>query len=170
MNERSFRPALWLAVLLPAWLACTGCDGGLAGAGSLFVESSPSVELVGQARPPIPDLPTPVGFNLDETRSRNFVTVGSRYVDHLYKGRAEKMAVVRFYQRHMPINRWEPITDVFSQGDMVMDFRKGGEFCRVTVAAGSLLHPVYVKVNIWSAARPGASPPTTRPDKGEVRK
>ncbi|MHC4717251.1 MAG: hypothetical protein ACYS5V_09795 [Planctomycetota bacterium] len=110
-------------------------------------------ELFAQARPPIPDLPLPVGFSLDERRSRNFAAAGARYVDHFYKGRADKFAVGRFYKRNMPVCRWVLVTDMFVQGDIMLDFEKQTERCRVIVAKGDLFNTVHVKTQLWTTGR-----------------
>ena len=63
-------------------------------------------ELAATSSPPVPDLPVPQGFRLDESRSRTFASAGSRYVDHVYEGNADKYTIARFYKRQMPISRW----------------------------------------------------------------
>jgi len=113
----------------------------------------PPAELLAQARPPIPDVPIPVGFKLDEGKSRNFEAAGARYVDHLYKGREDKFAVARFYKRQMPPRRWTWVTDMFVQGDIMLDFEKDTERCRVVVRKGSLFHSTYIQVQLWTSGR-----------------
>jgi hypothetical protein len=110
-------------------------------------------DLVAQARPPIPDVPLPIGFELNEGKSRNFAAAGLRWVDHMYKGGSDKFAVARFYKRQMPVSRWTLVTDMFTQGDITLDFEKQAERCRVIVSDGSLLHPTRVKVQLWTSGR-----------------
>ncbi len=110
-------------------------------------------DLVAQSRPPIPDLPIPVDFKLDEAKSRTFETGGARYIDHIYKGKADKFAVARFYKRQMPINRWTLETDMFVQGDTMLDFQKDTERCRIIITTGSMIHPVKIKVQLWTSTR-----------------
>lgn len=113
----------------------------------------PMAELIAQPRPPIPDMPVPIGFDLDEGKSRSFAAAGARYIDHLYKGRSDRFAVARFYKRQMPVNRWTLVTDMFVQGDIMLDFEKETERCRVIVTSGSLFHSTYVKVQLWTSGR-----------------
>ena len=89
--------------------------------------------------------------------SGNFSAAGARYVDHVYKGRADKFAVGRFFKRQMPINRWALVTDMFVQGDIMLDFEKDTERCRVTITDGSF-GATAVKVAMWTSGR--IRPPT----------
>jgi len=134
-------------------LGCNGQNKPVETSGGAYTEVSPPAELVAKSRPPIADLPVPIGFDLDESRSRNFAAAGARYVDHLYKGSRDKFAVARFYKRQMPINRWTLVTDMFVQGDIMMDFEKDTERCRIVVSKGSLFHPVFIKVQLWTTGR-----------------
>ncbi|MFP3938194.1 MAG: hypothetical protein ACLFVW_07605 [Phycisphaerae bacterium] len=112
--------------------------------------SNRAPELVGQARPPVADLPVPAGFSLDEQKSRGFTTGGARWVDHVYKGSADKFAVARFYKRNMPINNWDLMTDMFVQGDIILTFEKQREAARVVVGKGSLFNPTQVSLQLWT--------------------
>jgi len=113
----------------------------------------PVAELVAQGRPPIPDLPLPIGFKLDEGKSRDYALSGARFVDHTYKGSANKLAVKRFYERQMPINRWVLTTAMFVRGDVILDFEKQTERCRIIVTDGSLFNPTRIKVQLWTSGR-----------------
>jgi len=109
--------------------------------------------LVAQSRPPIPDVPVPVGFRLDQAKSRNFAAAGTRYVDHRYKGGDNKYAVARFYKSHMPISRWALVTDMFVQGNILLDFEKETERCRVTIDDGCLFHSSHITIQLWTTGR-----------------
>ena len=136
---------------------------GLAGCGGddqTLVSSGPSgeplqglqfAELIAQARPPIADLPVPVGFDLDEGRSRSFEAAGARYIDHVYRGRGSKFDVKRFYERHMPTNRWSLVTDMFIRGDIKIDFEKQTEKCRVEVFEGGFWSATEIRVAVWTS-------------------
>ena len=106
-------PRLAVCLLLASSLISAGCNqsGTVESSGGALRQVSPPLELVARAHPPIVDLPVPIGFDLDEGRSRNFAAAGARYVDHLYKGGSDRFAVARFYKRHMPISRWVLVTD-----------------------------------------------------------
>ena len=151
----SSRLAGCVLALLVCW--SSGCDNQQSQTvetpGGAHGKALPLIELVAQARPPIPDLPVPIGFNLDEGRSRNFAAGGARYVDHLYKGRADKFAVARFYKRHMPISRWVLMTDMFAQGDIMLVFEKETQRCQIIASDGSLWHPCYIQVQLWTTGR-----------------
>ena len=110
-------------------------------------------ELAAQARPPIADLPVPLGFELDEKVSRSFAASGSRYVDHVYKGRCDKYAIARFYKRHMPICRWALVTDMFVQGSIQLEFEKEGERCRIAIVGKGTLSSSRVEAQVWSNGR-----------------
>jgi len=109
------------------------------------------VDLVPSARPPIPDLPVPIGFKMDEGKSLDYALHGARFVNHKYKGGAEKLAVKRFYERYMPINRWTLTTAMFVSGDIMMDFEKDNERCRVTITDGKLFSKSYIYIRLWTS-------------------
>ncbi|MFP4355645.1 MAG: hypothetical protein ACLFUJ_11035 [Phycisphaerae bacterium] len=83
-----------------------------------------SRRLMAKVNPPVLDIPVPIGFDLDEARSRNRSGAGTRFVDHVYTGRAEKFDVVRFYRRHMPEHGWKEMSYQFAQGSGVFSFEK----------------------------------------------
>jgi hypothetical protein len=158
----------WSALMVAAlWMVPVGCNssGGIGtGAGSGGAQPAsvspdgsgtvgPLPELVSMSRPPIADLPVPVGFDLAESKSRNFAAAGARYVDHVFTGRADKFAVGRFYKRLMPINRWALVTDMFVQGDIMLDFEKDTERCRVTITDGGFFGSIVVKIAVWTSGR-----------------
>ena len=148
-------PRLAACLLMVLGLVVAGCNRSntVESSGGGMREVSAPLELVAQARPPILHLPVPIGFDLDEGRSRNFAAAGARYVDHLYKGGSDRFAVARFYKRHMPISRWVLVTDMFVQGDVMLDFEKDTERCRIIASKGSLMHSTYIKVQLWTTGR-----------------
>lgn len=111
-----------------------------------------SAELRAVRNPPIPDLPVPSGFRLDENRSHSFAEAGIRYVEHCYKygGHTDKHAVARFYKRHMPYSRWTLVTDMFVKGNVILDFEKDSERCRVTITRGRGFSSVQVQALVWT--------------------
>lgn len=155
----------WSALVVVAlWMAPLGCNGSGGGIGTTGGSTAsggspaggtvgPQPELVSMSRPPIEDLPVPIGFDLAESKSRNFAAAGARYIDHMYTGRADKFAVGRFYKRLMPINRWALVTDMFVQGDIMLDYEKDTERCRVTVTDGGFFGSVTVKIAVWTSGR-----------------
>lgn len=109
-------------------------------------------KLAAVSRPPIPDLPVPDGFKLDEERSRSFAAAGSRYVDHTYESRdrVDKYMLSRFYKRHMPVCRWTLLTDMFVQRKIMLDFEKEGERCRIIITEGGMMSPCTVQAQVWT--------------------
>jgi hypothetical protein len=150
----------WTAALLATGLlvwAC-GCDVSQQSRAAGSNRPEPVPELVGQARPPVADLPVPLGFKLDQGRSRSFATGGVRWVDHVYKGSADKFAVARFYKRNMPISKWELMTDMFVQGKIILTFEKPGEASRVEIRDGDLFHSTYIETALWTKGQMAAPP------------
>ncbi|MCK4625291.1 MAG: hypothetical protein KAV00_08280 [Phycisphaerae bacterium] len=141
------------AVLVMLSAGCSDSDKKLDTTSGGYREVAPPIELIAKARPPIHDMPIPIGFKLDENRSRNFTAAGARYVDHLYKGSADKWVVARFYKRQMPTNRWTFVTDIFAQGDLRLDFERETERCQIIIGKGSLFNPTYIKVQLWTTGR-----------------
>ena len=143
-------------ILVAALTAGAGCNSG-----SQTIDASsgaprrvqPVIDMVARSQPPIPDLPVPIGFKLDEGKSRDYALAGARFVDHTYKGGGIKLAVKRFYERQMPINRWVLTTAMFVRGDVMLDFEKETERCRIIITDGSLFHSTYIKVQLWTSGR-----------------
>ena len=140
-----------VAMALPSGCIQQGQTVDTSGGASRQVSTAPG--LVAQSRPPIPDVPVPVGFRLDQRKSRNFAAAGTRYVDHRYRGGENKYAVARFYKSHMPISRWSLVTDMFVQGNILLDFEKETERCRVTIDDGCLFHASHITVQLWTTGR-----------------
>ena len=147
----------WIAWMTAAAAAAAGagCNGGQtidasSGAPRLV---QPTASLVAQARPPVPDLPVPFGFKLDEGASRNYDLAGARLVDHVYKGSAPRLQVKRFYEEQMPINRWSLVTAMFITGEVLLDFEKESERCHIIVGKGDLFHPTVIRVKLWTSGR-----------------
>ena len=130
--------------LLTATCALSGC-GWFSG------ESNPGMELAAVARPPLADLPVPMGFEIDDRDSRSFDSGAARLVDHVYRGSASKFAVVRFYKKAMVARRWRFVSETFSLGEQTLQFKRPGEECRIRIAPGSWLHPTKVKIELWTS-------------------
>jgi hypothetical protein len=121
---------------------------GLSGC-SLFSSAKP--ELVAQTQPTVADIPLPEGFHLDEKASRHNFGGAWRLVDHLYKGRADRFAVYRFYQQQMPGAQWTMVRARSAQTDSVLEFDKGSERCSITISKGDMVYQTYIKVMISTA-------------------
>jgi hypothetical protein len=140
-------------LLVGAAMAIAGCNSSKNVESSDDSSAEAPVELVAMGRPPIPDLPVPIGFELDQGRSRNLAAAGVRWVDHLYKGKADKFSVARFYRKQMPLSRWVLVTEMFAKGDLKLAFERQSDRCHVTLSDGSLFHPTYIRVELWTAGR-----------------
>ena len=152
-------PGKWILCLAAAvtafapgcgWFDKSGDEGPSAGQAN---EPLP----VPQARPPIADVPMPIGFDLDEGKSRNYAVSGIRWVDHSYKGRGDKFRMKRFFEHYMQTYRWTMTSFIFAQGRMVLDFEKDPERCRITISGGGWWSACVVAVHIW----PHRVPPGT---------
>ena len=149
--RRIWIAGICLAGILVFTAGCNNNSGTVDTSAGAPRQAPPFTQLIAQGRPPVPDLPVPLGFKLDEGRSRDYSVAGARFVDHLYKGRADKFAIKRFYERQMPINRWVLSTAMFAGGDVMLDFEKDTERCRVTVTSGGLLRRKRIKVRLWTS-------------------
>ncbi len=115
------------------------------------VENSP--QLVAKSRPPISDIPVPVGFKLDMEHSRDMTAGSARWIDHTYKGKADRYAVREFYRRQMPVTNWSLVNMRTVNSEIILEFEKQTERCTITITKGSWLHPVYVHVHSVTAGR-----------------
>jgi hypothetical protein len=115
-------------------------------------ESSNSMELIAQPDPPILDIPVPIGFELNEDRSRHRRAAGIRFVDHMYVGRAEKFAVVRFYKRHMERKGWSLMNSQYAQGRSMLSFEKKTagftEECLISISDAGMWNRVQIVVAV----------------------
>ncbi|MDH3584222.1 MAG: hypothetical protein OER86_08405 [Phycisphaerae bacterium] len=85
------------------------------------------------SRTPVADIPVPVGFEMVEPISRNYLTSGSRIVDHTYRGKGDKLVVKNFYLKHMPIKGWTIRRLQMVRGIYRLNCEKGQETCDVTI-------------------------------------
>lgn len=116
-------------------------------------QAPPVTELVAQNRPPIPDLPVPIGFKLDYNKSRDYAPGGARFVDHTYKGSADVFAVKRFYERQMKTSRWVLTMSKFVRGEVTLDFEKETERCRISIDDPGMLRRTCIKVDLWTSGQ-----------------
>ncbi len=147
--------ATWtsLTAVLVMLSGCGGSPQAIDASSGAPRQAPPVTELVARNRPPIPDLPIPVGFKLDEGKSRYYNPGGARFADQTYKGGADKLAVMRFYERQMPISRWVLTMSKFVRGEIELDFEKESERCRITITNGSLFHKTYIRVDLYTSGR-----------------
>ena len=116
-------------------------------------QAPPVTELVATSRPPIADMPVPIGFKIDEDKSRDYAPGGGRFVDHTYQGGARKLAVKRFYQRQMPVSRWTLTMAKYVRGEISLDYEKEAERCRITISDGGLFHKTSIRLEVWTSGR-----------------
>lgn len=160
---KMLRMAACIVVCLGLQLA--GCNGKTSTAPNTPApQALPLMDLPRQSNPPVADLPIPVGFKEDESQNRLLHTGMGRFVDHLYKGGADRYAVVRFFKREMPVSRWTEVTYMQTQGEHALDFEKGTERCRIRIFKGSWFHPTYIEVRVWAVGR--IEPPGAKSVKG----
>jgi len=158
----------WSLVLCAAAMVCLcGCrkEQTIDTSSGAPREVRPAGMLVAQAHPYVADIPVPLGFELEEKRSRNYDIATARLVDHVYKGDADKFSVKRFYEEQMPINRWTLVTSMFVTGEVAMDFEKDSERCRVVVTEEGLFNNTVIRVTLVTV---GQVP--TRGSEGAVEK
>ncbi len=161
----ALRIAICVAVGVAAAVAagCNGQSQDINRTSGTVQAPRPVPVLRATGRPNIPDVPVPVGFSLDESRSRNYDTGVARFVDHLYKGSKERWEVARFYRDQMPVSRWTYVTDVFAQGVHTLEFEKGSERCVINIRKGSFFwpwHRTYIEVRVTTVGR--ISPPRSK--------
>lgn len=136
-------------------LVLAGCQatGSYSGTDPNNPDGAAVRKLVPRARPRVPDLPVPIGFELNSAKSFNYAASGFRFVKHVYNGSADPFAVVRFYRRQMPVNGWTWVTDMYVEGAAIMDFDKNSERCRLTISERGMLGRTEIKVQLWTSGR-----------------
>ncbi|MFA7236147.1 MAG: hypothetical protein WC058_04710 [Phycisphaeraceae bacterium] len=110
--------------------------------------TSGGVGLVPRSRPPITDIPVPVGFKMAESISRDYESSGSRYIDHTYEGYADKIDADRFYAEQMPLKGWTIRGRQMVRGQYILRFEKGSEFCEVRIDSDLTLTGTRTTINI----------------------
>lgn len=138
-----------LILVAVALIVVGGCYQPPRSSRSMNLDGQP-LDLVAEPKPLIADLPVPDGFTIDEDRSRSFASAGTRWVDYVYAGGADKHSVGRFYKRQMPICRWALVTDMFTQGEIQLIFEKEGESCCIKINGSGT---VRIAVTIWPKGR-----------------
>lgn len=145
------------AVLMMVGFVLVGCQSGGTidtGSGAPREVASPS-ELIAQSRPPVPDVPLPIKFTFEDTKSRSYAVAGIRIIDHSYVDRswfnkADKWAVGRFYKRQMLVNRWTLESDQMVRGTICLQFNKDKEHCKITITDNDspVMSPTRVAVEV----------------------
>lgn len=117
-------------------IGCTGPD--------------PNADLVPQAVSPIADVPLPLGFEMDESKSKNRTepTSGIRVVDHLFAGKEDKNAVAKFYRNRMSATRWTLANDRFDNGTWCLQFLKDKEQCDIKIYEKGLFPKTYIGISL----------------------
>ena len=89
--------------------------------------------LLAKARPPVPDLPVPIGFDMVEDISRSYESAGARFIDHSFRGKARKFDVERFCRIQLPLKGWTFRGSQMVRGAFTMRYEKGNEFLEVHI-------------------------------------
>ncbi len=136
--------------------------GGCAEPGSRHREAV----LVASPQPYERDIPLPRGFRLVEKSSEDWSSGPLRYLRHRYRGRADKVAVFRFYREQMPLVRWTQISEGNVHGRYSLRFERKTEACRVTIEdrPSIMLGQVIIEVLISPAGQRPAGPASTKKD------
>ncbi len=134
------RLAMLTSLLLGFFCLLGGCSssGPAAVTSQEAASASPAAPvsgLVPRTSPPIADLPVPIGFEIVDAISRHYEAGASRYIDHTYKGAADRFAVEAFYKEQMPRNGWTGVQFRLVRGRMVLEFRKKMELATVEIAS-----------------------------------
>ena len=106
------------------------------------------VGLLPAAPPPISDVPVPAGFKLQESISRSYSSAGSRYIDHTYKGDADKVDVTAFYRKYMPGKNWTFRGSQMIRGTIHLRYEHPTEFCDVSITGSNNIFGPTSTINI----------------------
>lgn len=152
-----------LTVALAAMSAgCTAAGNEPLAAGKSETTPAPltQADLLPQNRPPIADLPVPVGFKLVESISRSYDWGGGRVVDHTFEGRAEKLELERFYLRQMPALGWMRANAQQVRGTSQLEFTNThAERCSIDIADVAQPRTSTTGVRITLTVLPARNPP-----------
>jgi len=157
-----------IAIALSNLCVLAGCGGNGEVASDESGEPGPVLqELAARPDPPILDLPVPMGFKLDEGASRSADSGVARFVDHIYKGRAGKFAIARFYKKSLLPSKWMLIMETFSVGELKLEFERPGERLFVFITNGGWLSSTRIKLQLWTSELTSQPPGkgTDRPGK-----
>lgn len=157
-----------IAIALSNLCVLGGCGGNGEVVSDESGEPRPVLkELAARPNPPILDLPVPLGFDLDEGASRSADSGVARFVDHVYRGRADKFAIARFYKKSLPPNEWILIMETFTTGEYRLDFERPGERLSVFITSGGWFGSTKIKLQLWTSELTSQPPGkgTDRPDK-----
>lgn len=94
------------------------------------------------------DVPLPVGFRLVESASEDWSSGEIRYLRHRYCGRADKIAVRRFYREQMAVARWTAISDGQVHGRYTLRFERKRESCTLILDDSGQLLPGGVTIDV----------------------
>ncbi len=112
-------------------------------------QAAEPMRLMARQRPPISDLPVPMGFRILEDESEDAYTGRRRlYVRHVYAGSGESFAVRNFYRDRMPQYKWQLVNSVYAAGTHTMVFQKGQESCTVAISRSKSAWKSGIRVQI----------------------
>ena len=112
---------------------------------------------------PIPyfgDVPVPAGFTRENDRSIDVVSGSVRMVRHVYRGKAQLLALRDFFSEQMPVGGWREVSRQFEEGLFTLRFEKEGESCEVKFLRRSGWSP-GIELTIVVAPRNRTKPPPT---------
>ena len=94
-------------------------------------------------QPYVSDVPVPKDFEIDLRKSTYENKPGSRYIKHIYIGKASRIAINNFYKELMPEEEWSFIDEKLQNGVYTLNYDKGKEACEVRIdhVPGGLFGP-----------------------------
>ena len=145
-------PALLL--LLPACQQQTTTNGPETTADRSATRPRAPMGLLPTARPPVPDLPIPMGFSMVESISRSYESAGARFIDHSFAGSEDKIDVDRFYMHLMPKYGWTLRGRRLVRGTYIHMYEKKDEFCEVAISdRGGLTSSTMITFTVQTLGR-----------------
>lgn len=152
MNMRMAR-GIGLVVAGVGLLLLTGCGGSELQSDTASGDPNATLVPVQTPEVPIEDVPVPVGFKLDEGRSRYFAPGATRFVDYFFTGSMARAQAAAFYRQEMVYSGWKLDNERMSVGgDVILDFANGKEECVITLTKSSrLFKPTEIYIALWTA-------------------
>lgn len=104
--------------------------------------------LVANRKSQLPDVPSPVGFELISAKSTGRINPGgTREVRHVYQGLADFSAAVEYYRRTLADNGWESVSQTADGQDTLLTYRSPRETLDVRLSKPSHIMTVTVIIH-----------------------
>ena len=150
MNSTLLHKFMNMALILTVLSCLWGCQGRTSTAASVREDDKikSSEKLIVDPDRRLTDVPIPLGAHFKAGSSRSYRTGTRRRVNHSYGIWAKQSLVRVFFRDNMPIHGWKLTNNIAGSGRYDISYRKGYEFCRVSIGPTNWCFQTQIEITI----------------------